>query len=169
MSDTVSHNKLVTLTYAIQNELGETIEQNDLPVSYIHGSGSEFLPALEKALEGKSTGDTVEVMVQPADGFGEHDPALTFTDDINNVPLDYRQVGAQAEFENESGEVKIFTVSKIDEKSVTLDGNHPLAGKTIKFIVKIKEVRDASDEEIAQQQFDKYAQDAINPDPSKAH
>jgi FKBP-type peptidyl-prolyl cis-trans isomerase SlyD len=169
MSDAVSNNKLVTLTYAIQNELGETIEQNDLPVSYVHGAGSELLPVLEQHLEGKTAGDTVEVTVPPADGFGERDPGLTFSDDINNVPHEYRQVGAQAEFQNEAGEVKMFTISKLDENSVTLDGNHPLAGQTVKFVVNIKEVRDASEDEIAERQFEKYAQDAVNPDPSKAH
>lgn len=169
MSDAISANKLVTLTYVIKNELDELIEQNDLPVSYVHGAGGELLPILEKSLEGKAAGDSIEVVVLPADGFGEHDPALTFTDDIDNVPEEYRKVGAQAEFQNEDGEVKVFTVSKINEELVTLDGNHPLAGKTVKLVANIKEVRDATDEEIAQRQFEHYGQADINPDPSRAH
>lgn len=169
MSQTIENNKLVTLTYRIQNELGEVVEQNDLPVSYVHGAGSELLPVLEQQLVGKKAGDNVEVTVAPADGFGEHDPSMSFTDDIDNVPAEYRQVGAQAEFQNEDGGRKVFTVSKVDEKTVTLDGNHPLAGQTITFVVSIKEVRDATDEEIAQRQFENYGEDTLNTDPSKAH
>ena len=169
MSDTISHNKLVTITYAIQNELGKTIEQNNLPVSYVHGAGSELLPVLEKSLEGKQAGDCVEVMVPPADGFGKHDPELVLTDYVNNVPPEYRKVGAQAEFKSEDGEVTMFTVLKVGRKKITMDGNHPLAGKIVKFIVNIQEVRDATEEEIAQRQFESYSQDAVDADPSKAH
>lgn len=169
MFETVANNKLVTLTYSIKNQLGETVEQNDLPVSYVHGTSSELLPVLEKNIAGHKAGDKVEVIVLPAEGFGEHDPNISFTDDIENVPLEYRQVGAQAEFQNEDGETKVFTVSKVDESTVTLDGNHPLAGQTLTFVVNIKEVRDATAEEIAERQFENYDEGTLNTDPSKAH
>jgi FKBP-type peptidyl-prolyl cis-trans isomerase SlyD len=169
MSETIENNKLVTITYSIKNQLGETVEQNDLPVSYVHGSGSELLPVLERHLGGHKAGDNVEVSVTPAEGFGEHDPNISFTDDIENVPAEYRQIGVQAEFQNEDGERKVFTVSRVDENTVTLDGNHPLAGQNLTFVVNIKDVRDATSEEIAQRQFENYDEDTLNTDPSRAH
>ncbi|MGD8743019.1 MAG: peptidylprolyl isomerase [Granulosicoccaceae bacterium] len=170
MTDTIGKDKLVTLTYTIQNELGETIEQNDLPVSYVQGAGSQLLPILERNLEGKQAGDTVEVMVSPEEGFGEYDPNLTFKDKLDNVPPEYRQVGAQAEFQNENGDSKTFTVTKIANGRLTLDGNHPLAGKNIKFTVRILEVRDATAEEIAQGQFEHdYSKDMLNATPEGSH
>ncbi|MDH5765133.1 MAG: peptidylprolyl isomerase, partial [Gammaproteobacteria bacterium] len=84
----------------------------------------------------------------PAEGFGEHDPEMTFTDDIENVPPQFRQLGIQVEMANDAGETKTFVVTKIDNDKLTLDGNHPLAGKTARFTVNVLEIRDATAEEI---------------------
>ena len=80
---------------------------------------------------------------------GPHDPTLTFTDDIENVPPQYRQVGAEVEFQNEDGEVKTFVVSKIENGKLTVDANHPLAGKNLLYRVKLVEIREATAEERA--------------------
>jgi FKBP-type peptidyl-prolyl cis-trans isomerase SlyD len=169
MTDAITRGKLVTLTYSIQNELGETVEQNDLPVSYVHGAGSQLLPILERNLEGKQAGDTVDIMVPPEEGFGEHDPNLTFRDKLNNVPPEYHRIGAQVEFQNEHGDRKTFTVTKIKNGKLTLDGNHPLAGKTVKFTVQIQSVGDATAEEIKQGQFEHdYSKDLLNASPEGA-
>ena len=89
------------------------------------------------------------MILSPKQGFGAHDPALPFTDSIDNVPPEYRFVGAEVEFENEQGEFMKFLVSRIENDQLTVDGNHPFAGKTVKFVVKVVEIRDASPEEIA--------------------
>ncbi len=149
MSISVSQNKLVTITYIIKDDAGDKIEQNDVPVSYVHGVGSELLPALEKALDGHEVDDVVSVTISPEDGFGTHDPELMFSDKIDNVPEEFRYVGAQAEFQNENGETKLFIVSKIEDNMLTLDGNHPFAGKTVSFDATIHNIRDATEEEIA--------------------
>ena len=148
MSESVAKNKLVTITYIIKDETGETIEQNDVPVSYVHGVSSELLPKLEAALDGHQSGDIVEVTIPPENAFGSHDPELTFSDSIENVPDEFRYIGAQAQFKNQKGETKTFMVSKIEDDMLTLDGNHPFAGKTIQFVVTIQEIRDATEEEI---------------------
>jgi len=170
MAATVTKDKLVTITYLIKGEDGDTIEQNDVPVGYVHGVGSEFLPALEKALDGHVSGDVVDVTVSPQDAFGIYDPDLTFSDSIDNVPEEFRYVGAQAQFQNDEGETKTFIVSKIEDDMLTLDGNHPFAGKTIQFIVTIHDIRDASEEEIANKAPSQpYAVDIMDPTTGAPH
>ena len=115
----VAKNKAVFFTYSITDETGEIVEQSDLPIGYVHGIG-----------------------------FGETDPLLTFTDDLENVPPQFQQVGAEVEMQNDNGEVKKFVVSKIEDGKLTVDGNHPLAGKNITFNITITDIRDAEPEEI---------------------
>ena len=170
MSVSVTKNKLVTITYIIKGEDGETIEQNDVPVSYVHGVGSELLPLLEAALDDHQVKDIVAVTISPEDGFGVHDPELIFSDKIDNVPEEFRYVGAQAQFENEAGESKTFIVSKIEDDMLTLDGNHLFAGKTIKFEVTIHDIRDASEEEIANKApLQPYSVDVMDPTTGAPH
>ena len=78
-------------------------------------------------------GESVEVVLPPAKAFGEHDPNLTFSDDINNVPPQFRRVGAEVQMQNDRGETRSFFVSKIEDDRLTVDGNHPLAGKALNF------------------------------------
>jgi len=150
--ETVRFGKFVSLTYSISDMEGNLLEHNDLPVSYIHGGEQELLGGMERAVVGKGAGDEVEVVVPPEQGFGPHDPSLTFTDDIDNVPPQFRQVGAEVQMQNESGEVKSFFVTKIENGTLTVDGNHPMAGKTLRVNVKILEVRDATEEDHKQLQ-----------------
>jgi len=170
MTDTITKHKAVTITYLIRDESGQTVEQNDVPVTYVHGVGSELLEVLETALEGHKVGDKVEVEVSPENGFGHHDPEMTFTDDITNVPPEYHHVGAEAEFQNENGEQKIFIVSKVDDKKITLDGNHPLAGKSVVFVVSVNDIRDASADEIANKVPENaVGLESVEPAPAERH
>lgn len=146
---TVAKNKAVFLTYVIIDQAGEVFEQYDMPIGYIHGANSELFEKIEAALEGHAVGDTVEVELNPAEGFGEPDPGLTFTDDIANVPPEYRALGAIVEFENDAGEAMQFRVTKIADGKLTIDANHPLAGQTVVFKVNIVAIRDATLDEIA--------------------
>jgi FKBP-type peptidyl-prolyl cis-trans isomerase SlyD len=82
-------------------------------------------------------------------GFGPYQPELTFTDDINNVPPEFHSIGAEVEFKNDHGESKIFRVSEIKDGKLTVDGNHPFAGKSITYNITVKEVRDATASELA--------------------
>ena len=146
-TETIRVGKFVSLTYSISDQVGNVLEQSDLPVTYIHGGETELIGGMDKAVEGKTIGDEVIISLPAKEGFGEHDPQLTFTDDINNVPPEFRQIGAEVQMQNESGEVKSFFVTKIEGGKLTVDGNHPLAGKNLKVKVKILEVRDATKED----------------------
>ncbi len=145
----VSRNKVVQFTYTIADEDGNVVEQVDLPVQYVHGAGDMgLIERVEKALDGARVGDKVEAQVPPAEGFGEFDPSLSFVDDIENVPPQFRKVGTKVEMANDSGETKEFVITKIENDKVTIDGNHQLAGKMAKFVVTVLSIRDATADEI---------------------
>jgi FKBP-type peptidyl-prolyl cis-trans isomerase SlyD len=144
----VARNKAIFFTYSITDTEGNILERSDLPLGYIHGANSGIIPKVETALAGCKVGDMVEVKLSPEEGFGASDPSLTYTDDLENVPEEYRQMGAEVQFQNEDGEVRNFVVSKIENGKLTLDGNHPLSGKDLLFTVKVTEIRDASEDEI---------------------
>ncbi len=143
----VTKDKVVSLTYVLHDQDGEIFEYTDLPVHYLHGSGQGLFDKIEEALDGHDVGDVVEVELPPADGFGERDDRLVFTDDLANVPPEFQQVGAQVEAENDRGESLTFVVTRVEAGTVTVDANHPLAGQTVRFVVTIRDVRDATDEE----------------------
>lgn len=144
----IEDKKAVYFVYSIVDEQGKVLEQSDLPIGYVHGCGSNILEKLEQAMQGHQAGDQLEVPIRPDDGFGDHDPSQTFTDDIENVPPQYRQLGAEVEFQNDKGQSRTFIVTKIEGNKLTVDGNHPLAGKNLVFHVTIRDVRDASKDEI---------------------
>jgi FKBP-type peptidyl-prolyl cis-trans isomerase SlyD len=144
----VAKNKVVYITYSIVDERGAVVEQRDMPIGYVHGCNSGIFEQVEEALEGRKAGDKVEVSLPPEQGFGPHDPSLAFTDDIENVPEEFRYVGAEVELQNENGEARMFRVSMIEDGKLTVDANHPFAGKTVTFIVDVTAVRDATMDEI---------------------
>jgi len=148
MTAVVTKNKVISLIYVVRNEKGEIFEYRDLPVSYVHGSGADLFPKIEQALEGRAVGDRVAVQLTPADAFGDRDPKLTFTDDIENAPPELRRVGAEFEAQNAKGESILLTVTRIEGDRITVDANHPLAGQNISFEVTVQDIRDATPEEI---------------------
>jgi FKBP-type peptidyl-prolyl cis-trans isomerase SlyD len=145
--ETIQSGKFVSLTYSISDPEGNVLEQSDLPVSYIHGGQTELIGGMDRAVAGRQQGDEVTLTIPPSEAFGEHDPDLTFTDDIDNVPSQFRQLGAEVQMQNDAGETKSFFVTRIEDGRLTVDGNHPLAGKTLVVKVKILEVRDATKED----------------------
>lgn len=146
----VEKHKVVSVVYSIADEDGNVMERIDYPVSYVHGGKSDLIEKVEQALEGCGVGDSVEVTLEPEEAFGAHDPNLTYTDDIENVPPEFRHIGAEVQMQNDRGEVRSFFVSHIENGKLTVDGNHPMAGKAVTFIVTVKEIRDATPEEIEQ-------------------
>lgn len=149
-NQSIEEGKLVSLTYRIYGESGDLLEQSDLPVSYIHGGQNELIGGMDRAVAGRCAGEEVDLNVTPEQGFGPHDPDLTFTDSVENVPPQFRHVGAEVQMQNDSGEVKTFYITKIDDGRLTVDGNHPFAGKHLRVKVQIKEVRDPTEQELAQ-------------------
>jgi FKBP-type peptidyl-prolyl cis-trans isomerase SlyD len=144
----VRRNKVVTFTYEIRDSEGVVHERVDLPIRYVHGGESQLIPEVEQSLEGHAAGDVVQVTLTPEQAFGQPDPALVVVEDLDDVPPTYRRVGAEAMFQNEQGDTKTFVVTKVEGGQVTLDGNHPLAGKTVTFHLSIVDVRDATAAEV---------------------
>lgn len=149
MSDCISENKFVSLTYSITDESDTVLEYSDQPIQYIQGLNGQVIKKIEQSLEGHRVGDLVMVTLSPEEGFGEHQAELTFSDDISNVPPQFHAIGAEVEFQNDHGESKIFRVTRIEDGRLTVDGNHPYAGKTITYNITIKEVRDATPDELS--------------------
>ena len=149
MIETISINKFVELTYRIIDQSnGEVIEQVEEPLGYVQGDNSLLFNQVTKELEGKCVGDEVEILLKAEDAFGKKADELIFTDDINNVPMEYRFIGASVTMQNDKGGTKDFIVSSIEDGKLTIDGNHPLAGKDIIFYVEILSIREATADEI---------------------
>lgn len=149
MSDElIGHGKVVFITYSVLDENGQIMGQQDMPTGYVHGANSGLFAAVERALEGKREGDSVEAQVPPEEGFGPRDPSLVFVQPLEGVPPSYRRVGAEAEFQNEAGEVLTFRVVEIKDDEVTLDANPPMAGRTATVAATVVSVRVATAEEM---------------------
>ena len=148
MTDAIRKGKVVSVTYTLHDERGEIFEQSDIPVPYLHGYASGLFDKIEQQLEGKHTGDSIEATLRPEEGFGPHDPALTFTDGLENVPPELRFLGASLEAQNAKGEMLNFTVKRIKNGKLTVDANHALAGQMVKFRVTVLDVRDATPDEL---------------------
>ena len=139
----------VTLRYKVADAItGKLIEASQDPMVYLHGGYDNTFPKVEAALEGQETGFQTTLSLQPEDAFGIRDEALVRTIPKSDFPPGVK-VGGQLDGRNDQGEPQVFTVMKIKGPQVILDGNHPLAGKALKFSVTVTGVRPATEEEIA--------------------
>ena len=145
----VGHNKVVSFTYTILEEGGTILEQSDLPINYVHGGKHDLFEKIEQELEGCVENDVVQVKLTPEEGFGPYDPSLTYTDDLENVPEEFRRIGAEVEMMNDQGDSRKFKVTQIENGKLTVDGNHPMAGKQIIFNIKVVGIRDATSDEVS--------------------
>lgn len=149
MSETVQENKLVELTYKVLDEkTGQVLSSVEFPLSYVHGADKVLAPMVSSELEGRSAGEVIEVPIDGNQIYGPRDEGLVFTDRIENVPEAYREVGTKILMENEKGEPKEFLVTRMDDQTLTVDGNNPLCGRDLVFRLEILSIRDATEEEI---------------------
>ncbi len=149
MSDVIEDNKFVELNYrVIDNKTGDVLVTVEYPLGYVHGVNDVMSDDVTKELYGKKVGDVIEVPVDTKLLYGERDESLVFTDRIENVPEEYREIGMTITMENEKGEMKSFIVTRFDDKTLTVDGNNPLCGREITFVLEVLSIRDATDEEI---------------------
>ena len=139
---TVTEGKLVSLEYTLQLDDKSVVESNvgAEPLTYTHGS-RQLIPGLEKALEGLAVGDTKEVTVAPAEGYGEQDPNALQEVQKQLIPPDALKVGARLQGKTPNGRTVYPRVAEIKDDTVVLDFNHPLAGKTLHFAVKILDIK----------------------------
>jgi FKBP-type peptidyl-prolyl cis-trans isomerase SlyD len=149
MSDTIEDNKFVELNYkVIDTRTGDVLVTVEYPLGYVHGVNDVMSDAVTKELYGKKVGDIIEVPVDTTLLYGERDESLVFTDRIENVPEEYRAIGMTITMENDKGEMKSFIVTRFDDKTLTVDGNNPLCGREITFVLEVLSIRDATEEEI---------------------
>ena len=143
----IEKNTVVTLHYKVSDTLGRLIEEVKEPMAYLHGGYDNTLPKIEAALEGQNTGYQTTLQLKPEDAFGLRDETLVQTIAKRDFPAGVK-VGGQLKGRSENGSEMVFTVMKIKGDTVHLDGNHPWAGKELRFTVKVTEVRPAIPEEI---------------------
>ena len=145
----IAQNAVAAFHYTLTDDQNEVIDSSAGrdPLTYLHGS-SQIVPGLEKQMEGRSVGDKFSVDVAPEEGYGVHHPEL-----MQEVPreafqgVEDIQPGMQFQGRGPQGEINV-TVSKIEDDKVFIDGNHPLAGKTLHFAIEVTAVREASAEEL---------------------
>ncbi|MBA6418264.1 FKBP-type peptidyl-prolyl cis-trans isomerase [Pseudomonas neustonica] len=147
----IAANKAVSIDYTLTNADGEVLDSSDggAPLVYLQGAGN-IIPGLEKALEGKQAGDAVNVTVEPAEAYGEFNAELIAVLGRNMFEgVDELEVGMQFHASGPDGSMQIVTIKALEGDEVTVDGNHPLAGEQLTFDVKVVEVRDATEDEMA--------------------
>ena len=143
----IAKNCMVTIEYTLKDEDQKIIDSSEQmgPLDYVHGYRL-LIPGLEQALEGREAGESFSLTAPPQKGYGAVDPRAVF--EVNRAQF---PPGAQLEigmeFEASGHHV---TVKAIDGDIITLDANHPLAGKTLFFDVKVVGVREAADEEVSE-------------------
>jgi FKBP-type peptidyl-prolyl cis-trans isomerase SlyD len=147
----IQDQKVVTLDYTLKDQNGNVLDSTDGrgDFAYLHGA-KNIIPGLESALEGKTSGDEVSVVLQPEEAYGQRDDALTkvVSRDVFDTDEDLK-VGMQFRTQLSDGSNIVVTVIDIDNDKITIDGNHPLAGAVLDFDVKVINVRDATDEEVS--------------------
>ena len=147
----IKQGTVVSMTYRLTNAQGEEIDRadRDEPFSYLHGAG-QIVTGLEKALTGALVGTRKQVVVTPAEGYGEIEDRLKTAAKRNQFPPDAElEVGMRFAADDGSGQPIVFTVTELSGDDVTLDGNHPLAGETLHFDVEVIAIREATQEELA--------------------
>lgn len=145
----VQDKAIVGIHYTLKNDAGETLDSSEGrdPLHYLHGGGG-IIKGLESALEGKEPGEELDVTIEPEEGYGPHREEL-----VQDVPksafeqVGDIEVGMTFQAQTDAGPVPI-RVADVSEETVTVDGNHALAGERLHFSVKVEEVREATQEEI---------------------
>lgn len=149
MGDCIGNGAVVGIDYRLTvadgTEVDSTVGRG--PMEYLHGHRN-IIPGLEQELEGHEVGDNVDVTVSPDQGYGEHDPERIVR--VSQDQLGFEpEVGAVVSAKLPDGREQHLLIAEIEGDTVTLDGNHPLAGQTLRFEVSVVSIRDATKEELA--------------------
>ncbi|UTA49008.1 peptidylprolyl isomerase [Simiduia sp. 21SJ11W-1] len=146
----IADKSVASIHYTLKNDEGEVLDSSEgqAPLDYIQGIGN-IIPGLENALAGKAEGDKVDVVVEATDGYGEYNAEL-----VQELPrtmfqgVDTIEVGMAFQAQTPAG-MQVVEVIEVDEETVTIDGNHKLAGQRLHFAVEVVGVRAATEEELA--------------------
>ena len=149
MSDTIEDGKFVELNYrVVDDKTGDALISIEYPLGYVHGVNDVMSDYVTKHLYGKKVGDIIEVPIDTRQLYGDRDESLVFTDRIENVPEEYREIGMTITMENDKGEQKNFIVTRFDDETLTVDGNNPLCGRDVTSVLEVLSIRDATDDEM---------------------
>jgi len=146
----IAKNTIASIEFTLSTEEGRLIDssQGKQPLMYLHGSGS-IIPGIERALEGKSAGDNVKLLLSPDDAYGQKDPDMVqpiLRENFSGV--DEIKVGMQFRAQTPAG-ARIVTVVGVDDANVTINANHPLAGLSLFFEATVLEVREPTEDELS--------------------
>jgi FKBP-type peptidyl-prolyl cis-trans isomerase SlyD len=145
----IAKDTVVTLVYRVTDPDGNPVDEGEQPLVYMHGGHDGIFAAIEEALQGKSTGEAIEVKLQPEEAFGEYDAALVRVESLSLFPQGI-EVGMQFERGAEDGDDEVlYTITEVEGDKVVVDGNHPLAGMALIFSCTVSDVRAATEEELA--------------------
>ena len=145
----IEKDTVVSLHYELSDLAGKVMEKPSSPISYLHGGYDGIFPMVEEELQSKEVGYSCSVFMEPENTFGEYDSQLVRLEPRDVFPDDI-VVGMQFEGgEEDSDEILIFTITDIAEDKVVVDGNHPLAGMTLRFDCTVTAVRPATAEELS--------------------
>ena len=146
----IEDSKVVSIQYTLKNESGEVLSRSpeDKPLTYMQGTNS-IIPGLEKELAGREEQEEFSVELQPEEGYGPVHPQLISVLDRKAFQgVEDIQPGMQFQARDDKGNTQIITVKAVEGDKVTVDGNHPLAGKTLYFDIKVESVREPTEEEL---------------------
>lgn len=144
----IQKDKVVRLRYIMRDiETEETLAFRD-DMYYLHGGYGSAFPKVEAALENLEVDMKTEVSLTPKDSYGEIDQALVMKVPFDAIPKEARKIGMRIQGESQDGCSRDFTVIDIDEEGITVDGNHPLAGKNLEFVFEVMDIRNATEAEI---------------------
>ncbi len=147
----IARNSVVTLNYKVTDSDGNSVDEGANPMVYLHGGYGGIFDRIEEQLQGKTTGDSLEVKLLPEDAFGDFDAELINVEERHLFPANI-EVGMQFErgSEDDDGDDdRLFTITDITDDKVVVDGNHPLAGVAIVFACTVTNVRAATAEELS--------------------
>ena len=148
--DTVAEDTVVSVHYKLSLESGDVVDssQEGEPLNYLHGHGN-IVPGLESQLAGRKVGDQFTAEISPEEGYGAHDPERIVRAPRASFPADVElAAGMQFHTEDEKGNPLLVQLTEVSEEEVTIDENHPLAGKTLLFEIEIAAIRAATEEEL---------------------
>jgi FKBP-type peptidyl-prolyl cis-trans isomerase SlyD len=152
----VGPDTVVSLEMEMRDAQGGLIHTSDEPLRYLHGGYGGVFDGIERMLEGKAVGETVQVQLEPDEAFGDYDAELVRIEDRNRYG-EGLEPGMEVEDAFDEEEARTYVVTDLAEDKVVLDGNHPLAGIALRFTCKVLSVRNATDEEVERGSVDEDA------------
>jgi FKBP-type peptidyl-prolyl cis-trans isomerase SlyD len=149
MSEVIQDGKLVELTYKVADrKSGHVLTGVEFPLGYVHGHNEILAPSVHRELEGRCAGDVIEVAIDGNRISARGRRVAGLTSPLENVPEECRQIGVSILMENDRGQTRSFIVTRMDDETLTVDGNNPLCGREVVFRLEVLTVRDATDKEM---------------------